>query len=329
MNIHPPGGQNVRLYETFTQVVNHRLGYAQVVPDPLKLAMSSFERRTATGQRDRDNKLFLHKRLTRMIRSGEVVNRQQLCRVLSEEFGLEITRQGQDYISVKFPGDQTAKRFRGPFYRADSDYGRLLRQALEAKQDRYLSPSEYQQARATLSELVEARRQFNMFAYLSPGRLRPASPRPSRQMTYKPITTKRESTAMKPRVAKIKQIVRETMQAVGLIRVSRPTPSVRSKADVLNNMHGIRTCAANRPDEDRTHADMDLVHEVEGALGEIESDINGATASMNHAKTLGERCVAERRLLRLMALKRRLQMQLEQARIRQLNNAGGRARRPV
>jgi hypothetical protein len=27
MNIHPPGQQNIRLYEVFTQVMNHRLGY--------------------------------------------------------------------------------------------------------------------------------------------------------------------------------------------------------------------------------------------------------------------------------------------------------------
>ena len=319
MNIHPPGGQNVRLYEAFTQVMNHRLGYAQVIPDPLKLAMSGFERRTEVGQRDRDNKLYLHKRLTRMIRSGEVANRDQLCHVLSEEFGVEITRQGRDYISVKFPGDAKAKRFRGPFYRADADYGRLLQQAQEAKRDRYLSPVEYEQARTTLGALVEVRRQFNVQAYLSPRRLRPASPRSVRRTTYKPTTTRKE-TSMKPEVTAIKQIVREAMHAVGLIRTSRPTTSVRSKVLVLNNMHSIRERAAYQPDEDKAHADMDLVHEVEGALCAIQSDINGATADVNHSKTPEQRSRAELRLIRLMAQKRRLEIQLGQAKIRQLNN---------
>jgi hypothetical protein len=87
-------------------------------------------------------------------------------------------------------------------------------------------------------------------------------------------------------------------------------------------MHGIRERAAYQPDEDRAHADMDLVSEVEGALGAIQSDINGATSDVNHAKTPGERSRAELRLIRLTAQKRRLQMQLEQARIRQLNNVG-------
>jgi hypothetical protein len=321
MNIHPPGGQNVRLYEAFTQVMNHRLGYAQVIADPLKLAMNGFEWRTKVGQRDRDNKLFLHKRLTRMIRSGEVASRDQLCHVLSEEFGVEITRQGRDYISAKFPGDAKAKRFRGPFYRADADYGRLLQQAQEVKQDRYLSPAEYEQARTTLGALVEVRRQFNVQAYLSPRRLRPASSPPVPRTTYKPITKTQKEISMKPEVAAIKQIVRDAMEAAGLIRAGRPLATIRrSKADVLTSMRSIRERAVYQPDEDRAHTDMDLVHEVEGALGAIQSDINGATSDVNHAKTSGERSRAELRLIRLTAQKRRLQMQLEQARVRQLNN---------
>ncbi len=128
---------------------------------------------------------------------------------------------------------------------------------------------------------------------------------------------------MKPEIATIKQIVREAMQVAGLIRASCPIPTaVRSKANVLKSMQGIRERATYQADEDRTHADMELIHEIEGALGDIQSDVNGATADVNHAKTPEERSRAELRLIRLMAQKRRLEIQLAQTKIRQLNKVG-------
>ena len=128
LSIHPPGPRNIALYDAFTKVVNHELGYEQIIPDPLKLALSDFERKVPEGQRDRSNKLHLHKHLAHAIRRGEITNRDQLCQHLEEQFGVDITRKGADYISVKFPGSQKAKRMRGPLYRADADYAQLLEQ---------------------------------------------------------------------------------------------------------------------------------------------------------------------------------------------------------
>ena len=137
LNIHPPGAENIRLYERFTQFMNHELGYEQVQPDPLKLALSAFEMRTETGIRLRRDKLHLHKRLTRAIRSHEVNNRDELCVFLSEQFGVETTRMGSDYLSLRFPGQTKAKRFRGPLYQRGSDYRNLFsgRPDLPAKLD--------------------------------------------------------------------------------------------------------------------------------------------------------------------------------------------------
>src|ERR1700682_2180446 len=73
---------------------------------------------------------------------------------------------------MKFPGAQKARRFRGPLYNATADYSQFLQSARDAKQEHRLSPAEYQQARNTLCQLVEARRQFNERAYLSPRMLR-------------------------------------------------------------------------------------------------------------------------------------------------------------
>ncbi|CAJ0736129.1 hypothetical protein R76706_04012 [Ralstonia mannitolilytica] len=171
LSIHPPGPRNIALYDAFTKVMNHELGYEQVIPDPLKLALSDFERKVPEGQRDRSNKLHLHKHLARAIRRGEITNRDQLCQHLEEQFGVTITRKGVDYISVKFPGSQTAKRMRGPLYRADADYVQLVDLYRRPPPAR-LTDVEYRLHKTALTELVAERERFFTAAYLQPKQLR-------------------------------------------------------------------------------------------------------------------------------------------------------------
>ncbi len=75
MNIHQPGETNQKLYEAFTQLMNHEMGYEQVQADPLKPALSDFERRTSRGKAEHKDKLYLHNTLTRYIRPGDITNR--------------------------------------------------------------------------------------------------------------------------------------------------------------------------------------------------------------------------------------------------------------
>ncbi|MFM0649805.1 relaxase/mobilization nuclease domain-containing protein [Paraburkholderia bryophila] len=323
MNIHPPGKQNIKLYEAFTQVTNHQLGYAQVVPDPLKLALSDFERHTPEGKTDRSNKLYLHKRLTRAIRTGQVANRDQLCDFLSEQYGVEITRKGADYLSLKFPGAAKAKRFRGPLYNENANYAELVSSARNTKQEHHLSPSEYQQARTTLSQHVESRRQFNVKAYLSPRVLRSQRFKATRErQTYKPITTNRkETSSMKSQFSGIKLIARQILQEAKAVHATRPTTwTTRDKAAVIGSMQSMREQAMHGAD---TTSDLSVFSDIEAAIGEVQSNINAATADVNSARTPKQRSEAERRLAKLMEQKSRLKMQLGQARIRQLNSLSG------
>lgn len=323
MNIHPPGQQNIKLFEAFTQVANHRFGYAQVVPDPLKLALSDFERHTPEGKADRGNKLYLHTRLTKAIRSGQIANRDQLCEFLTEQYGVDVTRKGRDYLSMKFPGAAKAKRFRGPLYNANSNYAALASSARNTKQEHQLSPSEYQQARTTLSQHVESRRQFNVKAYLSPRVLRSHRFKAARErQTYKSITTNhKESTTMKSQFTAIKLIARQVLQDARAVHATRPTTwTTRDKAAIIGSMHSMREQAIHGSD---TPSDSGVFSDIEAAIGEVQSNINAATADMNAAKTPKQRAEAERRLAKLMEQKSRLQIQLGQARIRQLNSLSG------
>lgn len=62
------------------------------------------------------------------------------------------------------------------------------------------------------------------------------------------------------------------------------------------------------------------------SLSDIESSINAAVAEMNSAKNPEQKANAERKVMALMERKRRMELQLAQARQRQLNMTGGTVR---
>ncbi|KGU63225.1 relaxase/mobilization nuclease domain protein [Burkholderia pseudomallei MSHR983] len=324
LSIHPPGPRNIALYDAFTKVMNHELGYEQVIPDPLKLALSDFERKVPEGQRDRSNKLHLHKHLARAIRRGEITNRDQLCQHLEEQFGVTITRKGVDYISVKFPGSQKAKRMRGSLYRADADYMQLVDLYRRPPPAR-LTDAEYRQHKTALTELVAERKQFFSAAYLQPKQLRAYKartalhPKPMRHRRSIPHNHK-ETKTMHLELNAIKRIASDALSVARQIRAERPVFAPADRTTVVSRIRGLRDEAYQSSKTDLSeHAAMDTVHEVEGALGEIESDLSAATADVSHAKTPEQRRKAEERVAKLVAQKNRLLQQLAQAKLRQIN----------
>ncbi|CAJ0874913.1 relaxase/mobilization nuclease domain-containing protein [Ralstonia thomasii] len=331
LSIHPPGPRNIALYDAFTKVTNHEFGYDQVIVDPLKLALSDFERKVPEGQRDRSNKLHLHKHLARSIRRGEITNRDQLCQHLEEQFGVVVTRKGADYMSVKFPGSQQAKRMRGPLYRADADYAQLLEQYRRPPPAK-LTAAEYRQHKSVLAKLVAERKLFFAAAYLQPRQLRAHKaraalrPRPMRDRRP-PSHNHKETKTMHPELNAIKRIASDALSVARQIRAERPVFTPANRAVVASRIQRLRDQAYQPRKTDLSeHAAMDTVHEVENALGEIESDLSAATADVSHAKTPEQRRKAEERVAKLIAQKNRLLQQLAQAKLRQINASAKRWR---
>ncbi len=317
LNIHPPGEENIRLYERFSQQMNHLLGYEQVQADPLKLALSDFERKTPAGQKDRADKLYLHKRLTRAIRAGHVRNRDHLCEFLHEQYGVEITRKGADYISLRFPGQQKAKRFRGPLYERGSDYRKLLLSS--AGQPARLSSDQARVVQQELSELVERRRQFYAHAF-KPKQMRQFKPRASLG-DHNNKNQKKEKPMKKTPPLNITKAIESAMSVAHEVRQEKISANL-AKPKVLNNITSIRNRATATNDEKHEHAAADAVHELENALGALQTDVNAAIADVSNARTPTDKSKAESRLARLMEQKRRLEILLAKAKVRQLNVTG-------
>lgn len=198
LNIHPPGARNLALYEAFTQVMNHKLGYGQVVPDPMRAAISVTDRKLPSSKGKRRSAHLLQHEIVQAVQAGQVNNRKELVQWLDEALGVTATREGRDYLSVKMPGATKAMRLRGPLFEADTDYRSLAQPKRGKPGTVMLTVPEYQKALASLDTLVSERRAFNIKAYLTPR----TSPRTqgagSASATLKPANFTRATTKEKP-----------------------------------------------------------------------------------------------------------------------------------
>ena len=334
LNAHPPGETNLKLYEAFTRLMNHELGYDQVQPDPLKLALSDFERRTSRGKSEHRDKLYLHKKLIRAIRQGDVANRDQLCDFLTEQYGVDVTRKGNDYVSLKFPGEKKARRFRGPLYEQGTDYRQLVRAA--STDSAALTGMQAQQVRQTLANLVSQRRAFNEEAF------KPRAMRAPRGKAGHDGRTglhanknNKENRTMKSNNTNAKAIVQDVLQIASQVRAERAVADMTGVSDTkahkaasMKNIQKVRHSAGTTTDDTRQHAAMDAVHDVEAAINSLQGDINAAITDVGRATTPQQRSNAERRLAQLMEQKRRLEVQLGMAKMRQVNATGSRPTMP-
>ena len=328
LNVHPPGQDSLRLYEAFTQLMNHQLGYEQVQRDPLKLALSDFERRTVPGKAAGKEKGYLHRQVTREIRRGAITDRNQLCAFLTEQYGVDVTRKGADYLALRFPGEAKARRFRGPLYEHGADYRQLVRESNVPKP--FLTEPEVRQVQHTLTDLVASRRMLYEQRFKSKEFRRPhgrAGQVGDTTTTTKETRKMKQTNQPNPVVQEALRVIAEVSAGRVASNTSRMTAPNLNLPNVLAMMEGMRREATMTTTEKAHHAAMDAIHDIEAALGNLQDAINAATADIGSAKNPAQRASAEGRLARLMEQKRRLEMQLGQARVRQLNAPSGSAPR--
>lgn len=155
-NPHPPGKESIEIMSLFTSTTNHQFGWQQVQPNPLRVNVASFwkkvEGKTITKKAD-----LLQQELKIGVASGDIKNREELCDFLSDTLGMEITRKGTDYLSVKFPGAGKAIRLKGPLFEANTNYERLLSANSQQHKTVMLTDLEYQTHSQRLSQLLQKR----------------------------------------------------------------------------------------------------------------------------------------------------------------------------
>lgn len=167
LNIHPPGDKNIQFFNTFVSVCNATLGFAQVVPDPLKIALKPFEAKSPKGTESKKAKNDLSAKLHTNILNGKIKNRNQLIGFLAKN-EVHVAMVRDDYITVKLPGTEKNTRLKGPLFQKGSIYQDLVKQHHESKIPKFLTPDEAQAQQAKLAQFIKERSDFNNQRYLSP-----------------------------------------------------------------------------------------------------------------------------------------------------------------
>ena len=173
LNIRPPGNQSYELYTALRDVINADMGYKEVVEDKTKIKpkLADYQQKNIAQGLAEEKGNFKNKLtdlLTKEIVAGTIKNRADLVGTL-KEFGFEVVRQGEDYISIKNPTDPTGRNIRlkgGIYDKSNGVIGQHREKAgKEISRDRTATteptkPS-IEQTREKLNRLVESRVQFN------------------------------------------------------------------------------------------------------------------------------------------------------------------------
>lgn len=167
LNIHPPGEKNIQFFNAFSAVMNHTFGFAQVVADPLKIALKPFEAKSPNGKKDKKAKDDFAKILHTEIVGGFIKDRNQLIGYLKHH-GVDVPTVGTDFITVRLPGAKKNTRLKGPQFTKGSDYAALVAEHHQSKIPKFLTPAEAQEQKDKLIAGIEARTAFNQRRYLTP-----------------------------------------------------------------------------------------------------------------------------------------------------------------
>lgn len=167
LNIHPPGEKNIQFFNAFSAVMNDTFGFAQVVPDPLKIALKPFEAKSPSGKKNKKAKNDFAKVLHAEITNGFIADRNALIGFMKRS-GIDVQKVGSDFITVRLPGTQKNARLKGPLFSKNSNYAQLAEQHHQSKIPTFLTPLDAQEQKDKLVAGIEARAAFNQRRYLSP-----------------------------------------------------------------------------------------------------------------------------------------------------------------
>lgn len=334
LNIHPPGPKNLALYEAFTQVVNHSLGYAQVRPDPFKALSPDYERKTGKTDTIRRTGVLMGE-IRQAVSDGNIGNRQELCRFLDEELGVTVTRQGKDYLSVKLPGTAKAVRLKGELFQEGTDY-RTLRDATKSGNTGpvLLTGPEFETAKNRLQMLVQERHNYNVKMFQpskrypiqapkhtnsAPGKTSAAyvplpKAQPKETITTGGITMgNKQRENNKPATSKesIQALIADVKRQVQKIEANKPASfSPPTRTAIKANITIARNKAMN-PNGQIKHLGLASMAQIDSAIVELGISIDSARAELLNAKTPEEESKARDRLWQLEEQMKRLQAELK------------------
>lgn len=167
---------DLHLKDLFTKSMNLKYGFTDP-RDPAKTATVSGSKKQIRLYQEYQQ---LDKQLTQLVADGVIQDRTELIDLLQEN-GIEVTRAGADYISVKLPESKKARRFNGGIYNEqftsvdelrDIREEQTQRERVFAGRDRQ---EEYRGVAQRLSVALAKRAAYNAELYREPAKRKRAT----------------------------------------------------------------------------------------------------------------------------------------------------------
>lgn len=168
-NVCPPGRKTQQYIRDFQALTNHKYGFNQVVEDQMKDGASTdiFFNLDKNAPFKKNADLLVQK-LEQLVQAGKIKDRDHLLTTL-EDKGFEITRKGQDYVSVKFPNQfkyEKAVRLKNPIFKENSDYKQLV-DLSKTEQPKQLTEAKFDEIKERFESVFEERKTFNQKQFSS------------------------------------------------------------------------------------------------------------------------------------------------------------------
>lgn len=326
-NVMPPGKAGKQLASDWQASWNHKLGYDQVVENPLKtffssldLKLAKFENPTKLMSKRFQTKKKMSEFVADKISSGQLKNRDDLIE-LFESAGMVITRKGCDYISVR-GSDPNLKaiRLKGPAYSEGVQYSDLRKQVEEnAAQGAKLSETDAFMVNLRLKRAVADREDFNRKRDAKIPKLRtytlPGQPKPIRTPAVKTLARKQKS----------EQAWKSIQERLASLRSEEKEPQEKEPVSVTANNEPVIAQASKKSQPKPSEGGSSSVSpgvpssDLDMSIIQVQSEIDGLNSIIAGAGSAKKKSEA---ILRVYQLRQRLYDLQERKRlekIRQLN----------
>lgn len=309
-NMNPPGGKSFDLTKAFQAAVNHKMNYDQVVENPFKAHLSKFEYQYPSQSKYKA-KESLADSLSKGIMQGRINNRNELVNTLAS-VGIEITRKGQDYLSIKFPNSEKAIRLKGPMFESEADY-KVLKEVF-TNQSKKLTADQYSKNIEKLDKLFAERSAFNQERH-KPRRLKASIYQDRKQFNQFPDMASMGIQASKP-----VEISNEMFNSLKNV-ANKPENSSNIEA-IRSNIQAVKSAFSNKNDNEpspsspTTSTDSGNLESLEGQVVELDNQATGLNAKLNQAKTETEKSSTRQKLAELLHKKMMLNAKIQIEKIR-------------
>lgn len=293
-NPFPP--DHIKLKDLFQKIENQLHDWKPVIEeDPLKFSQETKFLDKATGLKNLKSRTELDNYFQDLVKNGTVKNRDELLKHIKQQ-GLELSRMGQDYISIKIDDGKNVRLKGGIYEKNDGkDYAVKIEETKNKNDEikkSYQEPTTLSKQIERLNKLIEYRNTYNS----KPERY-------SATTKNQPVFSRelKRELELQAHAKTASHAPASTSQST-----STHTPGARSSIDTVSARIGaIRAGSGHEPSPT-------LGTQSAGAGGgDIDGQINEAMSEVNNAKTPAQKANAMAKLKQLLEQKARMAQKMK------------------